>query len=94
MSDWKSCRFVRSGLSPQAHSYINASDLKALRRCRGFADNYFCVRNIEHLVLAFNEEVMVRRDVGIKIGFRAINCDLSQQANFGELMQSVVDCRE
>ncbi len=68
MFNWQSCRFVRSGLAPQAYDHVNARDFKAFRRCRGLADDDVCVRDIEHLVLAFNEEVMMRRHVGVEIG--------------------------
>src|SRR5262249_19835014 len=37
---------------------------------------------------------MMGGDIGVEIGLRAINRDLSQQSYFGELVQGVVDRRE
>ena len=39
----------------------------------------------------FDEEVMVLGIVGVEIGLRAVDRDLPQQPDFGELVQRVVD---
>src|SRR6185369_17533463 len=52
------------------------------------------VWDIEHLILAFDKEVMMSGYVSVEIGLRTINRDLSQQSYFGELVQGVVDRRE
>src|SRR5215475_5801379 len=87
-------RIVRLALAPQAHDHVDARDFKAFRRCRGLADNHIGIRDVEHLILALHEEVMMGGYVGVEIGFRTVDGDLSQQTNFGELVQRVVDRRE
>src|SRR5262245_28895100 len=58
-----------SGLAAQPHNDVNAGDLVAFRRGRRLADDYLGVWNVEHLILAFDEEMVVRRRIGIEIGF-------------------------
>jgi hypothetical protein len=38
--------------------------------------------------------MMVRRRIGIEIGFRSIDRDLAEKADFRELVQRVVNCCE
>jgi hypothetical protein len=52
------------------------------------------MRDVNESVLAFNEEMMVLGHVRIEIGFRAVDSDLAQQSDVGELMQRVVDGRQ
>src|SRR6185312_9548177 len=80
-----------SGLLAQPHDHVDAGDLVAFRRCRGLADDHVGPRDVEHLVRAFDEEVVMRRDVGIEVGLGAVDRDLAQQADLGELVQRVVD---
>src|SRR3954447_1548548 len=49
------------------------------------------VRYVDQLVIVFEIEVMVRRDVGIEIGLGSIDADLTQQAGVGQLVKRVVD---
>src|SRR5215510_4487558 len=56
-------------LTAQPHHNVNAGDLVAFRRGRRLADDYLGVWNVEHLILAFDEEMVVRSRVGIEIGF-------------------------
>jgi hypothetical protein len=48
-------------------------------------------RNVEHLVLALDEEMVVVGDVGVEIGPGAFDGENADHAGFGELMQRVVD---
>src|SRR5690606_21746920 len=50
--------------------------------------------DVEDLVLAFDEEMMMVRRVGVEICLRALDGEDAQQAGLGELMQRVVDSRE
>src|SRR5262245_54375261 len=73
-------RNLRLALAPQAHDHVDACNFIAFRRCRGLADDNVGIRNIEHLILTFDEEVMMGGDVGVEIGLRAVNRDLSQES--------------
>ena len=83
-----------SSLATQADDDVDARDLITFRGRRRLADDHLCTRDIEHLVLAFDEEMMVRCDVRVEIGFLAINSHLPQEPDFGELVQCVVDGRQ
>ena len=48
-------------LAPQPHHHVDAGDLVACRRDRHLADDHLGAGNVDQLVLAFDEEVMMRR---------------------------------
>ena len=50
--------------------------------------------DVEDPVLAFDEEMVVIRGVGVEIGLRALDGEDAQQSRLGELMQRVVDGRQ
>src|SRR5579863_2629291 len=78
-------------LPPQPHHDVDAGDLVTFRGRRRLADHDIVRRNIEQIVLVLDEEVMVLGIVGVEIGLGAVDRDLAQQADFGELVQRVVD---
>ena len=51
-------------------------------------------RDIHQLVPIFDEEMMMLGNVGVEIGFRAVDRHLPQEADFGKLMQRVVNGRK
>ena len=52
------------------------------------------VGNVNQLVVILEIEVMMRRHVGVEIGFGAVDADLTQQTGIGQLVERVVDGRE
>jgi hypothetical protein len=44
--------------------------------------------------MSLDEEMMVRRRIGVEVGARPFDRDLAQQPGRGELMQGVVDRRQ
>src|SRR5262249_33023949 len=80
-----------SALAAQPHHDVDARDLVAFRWHGRLADHHIGRGNVEQIVLLFDEEVMVLGIVGVEIGFRAVDGDLPQQPDFGELVQRVVD---
>ena len=74
------------GLPAQTYDNINARDLEAFRRGWCFAYEHFGVGDIEQLILAFHEEMMMRCHVGVKIGLGSVDRNLAQQTNLGELV--------
>ncbi len=69
-------------------------DFHALRRLWQIVDRQVADRNIQYLVVAFNEKVMMIGDVGVEIGLGAFDGEHADQARLGKLMQRVVDSRE
>ena len=47
--------------------------------------------NVDEIVFVLDEEVVMLGIVGVEIGFRAFDGDLTEQADLGELVQRVVD---
>src|SRR5512139_23251 len=85
---------MSSALSPQPYDDVNAGDFITFWRSRRLADDHLGPRDVEYRIFAFNKEMMMRGRVGIEIGFRPIDCDLTEKADFGELMQCIVDGRQ
>ena len=67
-------------LAAQPHHHVDAGDLVAGRRDRHLADDLVGAGNVDQRVVAFDEEMMMRRGVGVEIGLRAVDRDLAQQA--------------
>src|SRR6188474_1458208 len=84
-------RLLAAVLAAQPHHHVDARDLVALGRRRHLADDLLGVRDVHQRVVALHEEVVMRGGVGVEIGLRAVDRDLAQQADLGELMQRVVD---
>jgi hypothetical protein len=78
-------------LAPQTHHHVNANDFVACRWHWDFTDRNVSQRDVHQLVAIFQIIMMVFRVVSIKIRFRRIDCDLSQKAGLGKLMQSVIN---
>ena len=85
---------LQRGLAAQPDHHVDAGDLVALGRDRRLADHHVGIRNVDQRVLALDEEVVMLRRVGVEIGLRAVDRDLPQQPDIGELMQRVVDGRQ
>ena len=51
-------------------------------------------RDVDKQIRAFDEKMMVIRDIRVEIGSRSVDGDLAQQACLGELIEAVVDRRE
>ena len=83
-----------AALAAYADDYIDAGDFKAIRCGRRLVPNDFGAGDIEQLVGPFHEEVAMLGGISIEIGFRALNSYLSQEPDFSELMQRIVDGRE
>src|SRR5690348_15859310 len=56
-------------LPPQPDHLVDAGDLIAFRRGRRLAEQYVGRRDVQEVVLVFNEEVMVLGIIGVEIGF-------------------------
>src|SRR5262249_41054114 len=80
-----------AALAPQANHHVDAGDLIAFGRDRRLADDHVGIGNVEKCVLALDEEMVMLGIVGIEIGLGAVDCDLAQESNVGELVQRVVD---
>ena len=78
----------------QPHHHVDTRDLVAGRRGRHAIERDLRIGNVDQRVLALDEEMMMIRHVGVEIGLRAVDRDLAQQADIGELVQRVVDGRE
>lgn len=87
-------RLSFSAFPAQPNDHVNAGDLVAFRRGWRLTDNHLGIWDVEYLIFAFDKEMMVRRRIGIEIGFRSIDRDLTEKADFRELVQRVVNCRE
>ena len=61
----------------QAHDYINANDLVALRRLGSFTEHNVRWRNVNQFVPTLDIVMVMLRIVGIKITLRGVDCDLS-----------------
>src|SRR4029453_15919114 len=85
------CCWSWLGLPAQTYDNVNARDLEAFRRGWRFANEHFGVGDIQQLILAFPKKIMMRLYIGVEICLSSIDCDLSQQANLGELVQRVVN---
>src|SRR3954451_20509426 len=80
---------LSAALATQPHHNVDAGDLVAFRRDRRLFDDHSGVRNIEQGILALDKEMMMLSVVGVEISLRAIDGDLAQQPDVGELMQGV-----
>jgi len=87
-------KVLPSAFPAQPHDHVNARDLVPLGRGWCLADNHLGIRDVEYLIFAFDKEMMVRRRIGIEIGLRSIDRDLTEKSDFRELMQRVVNCCE
>jgi len=56
-------------LGPEPDHHVDAADLVAVWDLRQFADDRGRAWNVDQLVLALDEEVMVIRHIGVEIGF-------------------------
>ena len=84
-------RVISSPLFPQPDDNIDTDDLVTLWWGRRGADKHIGRWNIYEFVLVFDEKVIVKGGVGIKIGFGRVDRDLTQEASVGELVQCVID---
>ena len=66
-------------------------DFHAFGCFRQVADVAIINGNIENLVLALDEEMVVIRYVGIEIGAGTLDSQNADQASFGKLMQRVIN---
>src|SRR5262244_803923 len=85
---------LSAAFAAQPYHDVAAGDLVAFRRDRRLFDDHSGVRNVEQRVFALDKEMMMLRVVGVEISLRAIDGDLAQQPDIGELMQGVVHGRE
>jgi hypothetical protein len=85
-SNWMVVRFAA-----QPHYHIDAGDLVTVWRHGSFAHDDIGWGDIHKLVPILDVEVMMFGIVGVKIGLRCVDCDLSEKADFGELVQGIVD---
>src|SRR5262245_66156854 len=91
---WRKLRIYaarRLGFPAQTYDNVNARNLEAFRRGWRFTNEHFGVRDIEQLLLAFHEEMMMRCHVGVEIRLGSVDRDLPQQTHLGELVQRVVN---
>src|SRR5262245_24309402 len=84
----------RSALAPQPHHHVDAGDLIALGCGWHLVEHDGGAGDVEQRMLALDEEMMVLGGVGVEVGFRPVQGNLSQQADLGELVQRVVDGRQ
>ena len=82
-----------SVLAAQTHDHVDARNFIACRHLRhlGHVD---LAGDVEHLIVAFDEIMMVLVHIGVEIGLRPVHGEFAQQADFGELVQRVVDRRQ
>ena len=73
---------------------VDAGDRAARRRGRRLRQDQVGIGDIDQGAGFFDQEMMVRRRVGVEIGARAFDRDLAQQPGGGELVQGVVDGRQ
>lgn len=64
-------------LAARTHHYIDADDLVTIRWHRSFADDHIGRGDIHKLVTILDVEVMMFGIVGVKVGFRCVDCDRS-----------------
>ena len=83
-----------AALRTQANHDIDVGDFHAVGRLRKVFDAHRTGVDVEHPVLAFDEEVVMVRRVGVEIGLDALDGEDAQEAGLGELMQRVVDRRQ
>ncbi|EGE57181.1 hypothetical protein RHECNPAF_470070 [Rhizobium etli CNPAF512] len=69
-------------------------DLHALGRLRQIGDRQVADGNVEHLVFAFDEEMMVVGHISVEIGLGALDGENADETGLGELVQRVVDGRQ
>jgi hypothetical protein len=73
-------------LPPQPHDDIDAGNLVAIQQGRHLANKHVACGNVHEFIFVFDKKVVVRRIVSIEIVLRGINCDMTQEAHFGELV--------
>ena len=71
-------RLGRAALDP--HDHVDAGDLRSLGRLRQAGDGDFAFGDVEQRVGLLDQEMVMRRDVGVEIGARAVDRDFVQQA--------------
>ena len=76
--------------APQPYDDVDASDLIALWRRRDLTKEQVAHGDVHEFIFVLDEKVMVSGIVGVEVGLRRIDRDLTQQTEVGELMQSVV----
>jgi hypothetical protein len=73
-------------LAAQTYHHIDADLLVAIKWHRSFADDHIGRSDIHELVPILDVEVMMLGIVGVEIGLRALDRDLPQKADVGELV--------
>ena len=79
-NEHRSNRENGSALPAQPHDHVDAADLVTLRHVRHFLQHQMRIRNVDQLVIVLEIEVVVRGDVGVEIGFGAVDADLPQKS--------------
>ena len=65
-----------------------ATDFRGLRQPIIIDGN---ARDVDKHIRAFDEKMMVIRDIRVEIGSRSVDGDLAQEARFGKLIEAVID---
>jgi hypothetical protein len=78
-------------LAAQTDHYIYTDNFVTIRWHRSVADDHIGRGDIHKFVTILDVEVMMFGIVRVEIRLRRVDSDLSQQANFGKLIQCVVD---
>jgi len=62
-------------------------NLVAFRRRRHRANEHVARGNVHEFIFVFDKKMVMCRIVGVEIGLRGINRDMTQETHFGELVQ-------
>src|SRR5205085_9345583 len=83
-----------AGLPAKAHNHIDFGDFVALGRKRDSSQRDLGIGDVDQRIFAFDKEMMMLGRIGVEKGLGAIDGQLAQQPDFGELVQRVVYGRE
>ena len=83
-----------AALAPQTHHHVDPRHLEPLGRLRRIEPGHRGPRDVVKLAVVLDQKMMMLGRVGVEIDPRAVDRDLAQNPDGGELVQRVVNRRQ